>query len=81
VIAVPNNFYGGGVNVAGLLTGQDLLDELRGKDLGEMLFLTSSILNADGILLDDMTPEALQRELGVPLHFCDSPARLKDALK
>ncbi len=80
VAVVPNHFYGGGVTVAGLLTGSDLLAALRGHDLGEALFLPASILNADGIFLDDLTPDALARELGVPLYFCRGPREVVEEL-
>jgi putative radical SAM enzyme (TIGR03279 family) len=74
VVAVPNRFYGGGVSVAGLLTGRDLLEELSGRDLGVALLLPSVILNADGRFLDDMTPAQVSEALGVPLRLCDGPA-------
>ncbi len=73
VVAVPNRFYGGGVSVAGLLTGADLLSALRGRDLGRLVLLPAVTLNSDGVLLDDMTPEALARELGAPVRFCAGP--------
>ncbi len=81
VVAAPNRFYGGGVSVAGLLTGSDLLAALRGRALGDAVFLPAAILNADGILLDDLTPEDLEGELGVPLHFCHGPAEVLGLVK
>ena len=41
--AIKNNFFGGGVNVSGLVTGGDLIDQLRDDDLGDRLIITSSI--------------------------------------
>jgi len=81
VVPVPNRFYGGGVTVAGLLTGQDLLAALQEKELGETVFLPSTVLNADGIFLDDLTPADLERELGVSLRFCVGPEEVRDALR
>lgn len=81
VVSVPNRFYGGGVNVAGLLTGQDILATLRSRDLGELVLLPSVVLNTDGIFLDDLTPADLERELGAPLRFCEGPAEVRDTLK
>jgi len=81
VIPVLNRFYGGGVNVAGLLTGQDILVALWGKELGEMVLLPSVVLNTDGVFLDDMTPEQLERELGVKLRFSTGPMEMRSALK
>lgn len=81
VIAVPNCFYGGGVNVAGLLTGRDLLDTLRHRDLGDLLLLPTAIRNTDGILLDDTTPESLEAALGVRIAFAGGPKEAVGVLK
>jgi putative radical SAM enzyme (TIGR03279 family) len=81
VIPVPNHFYGGGVNVAGLLTGQDILAALRGKELGEMVLLPSVVLNADGVLLDDLAPEELEWELRVKFCFCAGPEEVRQILR
>ena len=81
VIPVPNRFYGGGVNVAGLLTGRDILATLRDRELGELVLLPSVVLNTDGIFLDDLAPADLERELNVSLRFCAGPAEVRDTLK
>lgn len=73
VVAVPNAFYGGGVSVAGLLTAGDLRATLAGRDLGRLVILPAASRNADGIFLDDTTPDALADALGVPLAFADGP--------
>ena len=65
---VPNLLLGESVTVAGLLSGRDLLGHLKGKELGEAVWTTDRILNAEeGITLDDMTPGDISRQLGVPL--------------
>ena len=82
VYAVPNDFFGHSVDVAGLLTGQDILRHLRGKDLGcRVLFPFTMLRDGDGVFLDDRTPAELERELGVPFLpvECDG-ARLLDAM-
>ena len=82
VYAVPNDFLGHSVDVAGLLTGQDILRHLRGKDLGcRVLFPFTMLRDGDGVFLDDRTPAELERELGVPFLpvECDG-ARLLDAM-
>ncbi|MHB9109911.1 MAG: DUF512 domain-containing protein [Armatimonadota bacterium] len=81
VIPVPNRFYGGGVNVAGLLTGRDIRAALRGRDLGELVLLPSVVLNTDGIFLDDLSPADLERELNVSFRFCEGPAEVANILK
>lgn len=80
VAAVPNRHYGGGVSVAGLLTGNDLLAALAGSDPGELLLLPQVMLNGDGIFLDDLSPSDIEARLGIPLHFCASPADVVSAL-
>jgi len=67
VIAVRNDFYGESVTVAGLLTGQDLLARLRGKNLGEAVLLSETCLRYDDLFLDDMSREELEEALGVPV--------------
>ena len=68
VVPIENRFFGSMVNVAGLLTGQDLLSQLRGRDLGSRVLLSASMLRHGGdMFLDDMTLEELSEALGVPV--------------
>ncbi len=68
LIPVKNDFFGGTVNVTGLLTGQDILKNLRGRDLGDQVLLSSNMLRAgEDIFLDDMTLEQLSDALCVPV--------------
>ena len=66
--AIKNNFFGGGVNVSGLVTGGDLIDQLRYDDLGDRLIITSSMLRFENdLFLDDVSTDDVERELGVTL--------------
>lgn len=66
--AIKNNFFGGGVNVSGLVTGGDLIDQLRDDDLGDRLIITSSMLRFENdLFLDDVSTDDAERELGVTL--------------
>lgn len=66
--AIKNNFFGGGVNVSGLVTGGDLIDQLRDDDLGDRLIITSSMLRFENdLFLDDVSTDDVERELGVTL--------------
>lgn len=66
--AIKNNFFGGGVNVSGLVTGGDLIDQLRDDDLGDRLIITSSMLRFENdLFLDDVSTDDVERELGVIL--------------
>ena len=56
VYPIKNDFFGEKITVAGLLTGQDLEAQLKGKELGERLFLSSNVLrDGENVFLDDMT--------------------------
>ncbi len=66
--AIKNNFFGGGVNVSGLVTGGDLIDQLCDDDLGDRLIITSSMLRFENdLFLDDVSTDDVERELGVTL--------------
>ena len=73
VITVKNEFFGGKITVAGLLTGQDLVKQLKGKDLGEELLLSINMLKSDEpVFLDDMTVEQLQTALQIKVSIVES---------
>ncbi|MDR2606147.1 MAG: DUF512 domain-containing protein, partial [Oscillospiraceae bacterium] len=68
VYAIRNDFFGESVDVAGLLTGRDLIGQLRGKPLGERLFIPSVMLRSGGdLFLDSVSIDEARRELGVPI--------------
>ena len=69
---IVNHFFGETVTVAGLLTGKDVAEQLRGEDLGDALLVPAAMLKADeDIFLDDMTPDELSRALGnIPCRPC-----------
>lgn len=67
VYPIINDFFGHRITVAGLVTGRDLIGQLKGKELGDALFFPASMLRSErDIFLDDVSVEDLQRELGVP---------------
>ena len=73
VYKIINHFFGETVTVTGLLTGQDLSEQLRDKPLGDELLLSSTTLRAEGdLFLCGMTPDELSASLGVPIRFVDS---------
>lgn len=65
VIAVENSFFGKSITVAGLITAGDLINRLKGEDLGGELLIPRVMLNHDMVFLDDKTIEDVERELGV----------------
>jgi putative radical SAM enzyme (TIGR03279 family) len=70
VFAIKNDFFGGEITVSGLLTGQDIIKQLKGKDLGEYLMLPDSLLRNDTtVLLDDITIEDIEKALDIPIKI------------
>ena len=68
LIAIKNNFYGEVVNVSGLLTGRDIINQLIGKNLGSSLWLSHRILNDDKTMtLDNMTLKDISHSLNIPV--------------
>ena len=66
VYPIKNNFFGENITVAGLLTATDIIEQLKGKTLGDELLFPACALRADGdLFLDDITPEELSEKLGV----------------
>jgi putative radical SAM enzyme (TIGR03279 family) len=61
--SIRNYFYGESIEVAGLLTGEDLFHQLKRKNLGDYVVLPPRILNHDGVFLDDWTAEKLEGKL------------------
>lgn len=77
VVRVENRFFGERITVAGLLTGQDLLSALKGRALGDVVYVSRSTQRAgEEIFLDDMKLSHLARALGVPVRTLpnDGPA-------
>jgi len=72
--AVENRFFGEHITVAGLLTGRDVVEQLRGGDLGERLLLPAAMFNRDGLTLDGITLEDISRALGVPVRAVKNDA-------
>lgn len=71
VYKIRNEFFGESITVAGLITGRDLINQLKGKDLGLALFITSNMIigsyqeENENIFLDDVTLSGAQEELSV----------------
>ncbi|MDE7178009.1 MAG: DUF512 domain-containing protein [Lachnospiraceae bacterium] len=73
VIPIRNDFFGETITVAGLVTGQDLIAQLKeqqaaGKDLGEALLIPSNMLRSgEQVFLDDATVQDVEQALGIPV--------------
>lgn len=70
---IQNDFFGEEITVAGLLCGCDIIKNLKGKDLGEELLISKSMLrDSSDVLLDDVTIENLEKELGVRVRAVEN---------
>lgn len=67
VLPVKNEYFGGNVDVTGLLTGSDIIRELKSVHEYDLVVLPKVIFNADGLTLDDMSLGKLQSEVTVAL--------------
>ncbi len=68
MVALSSDYWGQEISVTGLLTGQDLLAGLQGRNLGDGILLPSVMLKAgDRLFLDDMKLEELALRLKSPI--------------
>ena len=68
VYAIVNDFFGHSINVAGLITGQDLIAQLKGRELGERLLISQNMLRRQEMdFLDDVTLAEASEALGLPI--------------
>jgi len=72
VVKIENNFFGEKITVAGLITGQDIIAQLKGKPLGDYLLIPSNMLRFErDLFLDDVSVEELERQLGVTVKITE----------
>ncbi len=80
--ALRSDYWGQEITVTGLLTGQDLLEGLQGKELGDAILLPSLMLKqGDTRFLDDVTVEELSGHLGIPVLPINGIEELIERLK
>lgn len=78
VYCIRNDFFGEAVTVAGLVTGQDLIKQVKehresGDELGDSLLIPSTMLRmGEQVFLDDVTVEELENELQMKLVAIES---------
>ena len=73
IVPIVNDFFGRTIDVAGLITGRDLIAQLRGRDLGERVYITNRMLrDGESVFLDDVTLEDAEKALGVPVVPMDN---------
>ena len=73
VYPIRNDFFGEMITVSGLITGQDLIAQLKGKPLGECLLLPENMFRSgEEVFLDDVTQTDVQNALQVPVDIVKS---------
>lgn len=73
VVAVKNDFFGGEITVAGLITATDIENQLKDTELGEELLIPSVMLRDGGdMFLDSVTLEELSQKLNVKITPVDN---------
>ncbi len=71
--SITNNFFGERITVTGLITGQDLIRQLKGKKLGTKLLLSSCMFRSgEEVFLDDVTKEEVEIALQVSVNIVKS---------
>ena len=82
--AIRNDYFGGDVNVTGLIVGTDLLAQLPGELGGHVLVLPDTMFNSDDVTLDDTTYDSIARAVaernGAVLRSTTTPSCLVDAI-
>ena len=77
VYVIRNEFFGETVVVSGLITGIDLINQLKDKKLGSKLLIPQNMLrnmgrlesSGDDVFLDDVTVSEVSNALGVPIRI------------
>ncbi len=70
---IINHYFGEKITVSGLITATDLTDQLKDRELGDMLLLPSNILRSgEDVFLDDITLEELKNTLQVDINIVES---------
>lgn len=76
VYPIRNDFFGERITVSGLLTGQDIMNQLSTQNLGQKLLLPLNVLKSgEPVFLDDITMSDLEKALQVPVDIVKSSGR------
>jgi len=81
-VAVNNRLFGPTVTVTGLVCGKDIVAALQGRELGDLVLVPDVMMKeGEGVFLDNLTLDDLERELGTPVQVVEStPYGIYDAL-
>lgn len=92
-LVVPNDFFGGNVNVTGLLCGEDIARMIKKNEPTDLYFIPSVIFNVDGLTLDGWTLDDIRAHVGpeigphvfvappVPINYMEEIARVSEEIR
>lgn len=71
VYRVENSFFGEAIDVSGLVTGGDIIKQLKGREIGDELIIPDNMLKSgEEIFLDGMTVCQVSRALDTKITVC-----------
>ena len=74
VYTIRNDFFGERITVSGLITGADLREQLKDRELGEKVLIPCNMLRSgEDVFLDDLTVDDIREALGIELVVVDEP--------
>ncbi len=68
IVELKNDFFGSNVTVAGLITGQDLINQLKEKDIENLVIPSIMLREFTNDFLDNVTLAQAEKELGCKIH-------------
>lgn len=72
VFEIENTFFGPLITVSGLITGGDIISQLKGKELGKYLLINYNMLKDDAdVFLDDTSLDEVKRTLNINIKITD----------
>jgi putative radical SAM enzyme (TIGR03279 family) len=81
VVPIVNERLGETITVAGLLMGEDIITQLKARELGDVVVLPRIMFDhPQGIALDDVSPLQIARALDRPVALADAMGDVLDAL-
>jgi NifB/MoaA-like Fe-S oxidoreductase len=73
VFAIRNDFFGERITVTGLITGIDLMTQLKDRNLGELLFIPDVMIRCfSDVFLDDIKVSEVETALHCPIDIVKS---------
>ena len=76
VVPIINDFFGHHITVTGLLTGKDIINQLKSVEIGDRLLLSETLLKSgENILLDDISISDIEKALQTRINIVKSDGK------